>query len=123
MLSDYQLGTTRAAMHVRRLPNRDFTVSKPLGLTNNQFHTYAIEVTPDHISWFVDTKVIRTERRSTARTGATYNARFRLVGSPGHKMIPGRMQMDWVRYYTLDRPNAKPITAPQLTESTYAGAC
>ena len=97
--------------------------SKPLGLTNNQFHTYAIEVTPDHISWFVDTKVIRTERRSAARTGATYNARFRLVGSPGHKMIPGRMQMDWVRYYTLDRPNAKPITAPQLTERTYAGAC
>ena len=29
----------------------------------------------------------------------------------GTKMIPGRMQMDWVRYYTLDRPNAKPITA------------
>ena len=58
-----------------------------------------------------------------ARTGATYNARFRLVGSPGAKMIHGRMQMDWVRYYTLDRPNAKPITAPQLTESTYAGAC
>ena len=123
VLSDYALGTSRAAMHVRRLPNRDFTVSKPLGLTNNQFHTYAIEVTPDHISWFVDTKVIRTERRSGARTGATYNARFRLVGRPGHTMIPGRMQMDWVRYYTLDRPNAKPITAPQLTETTYAGAC
>ncbi len=91
--------------------------------TNNQFHTYAIEVTPDHVSWFVDTKVIRTERRSAARTGATYNARFRLVGKPGAKMIPGRMQMDWVRYYTLDRPNAKPITAPQLTERTFAGAC
>ena len=123
VLSDYQLGRSRAAMHVRRLPNRDFTVSKPLALTNNQFHTYAIEVTPDHISWFVDTKVIRTERREAARTGATYNARFRLVGSPGNKMIPGRMQMDWVRYYTLDRPNAKPITAPQLTETTFAGAC
>ena len=26
-----QLGTNRAAMHVRKLPNRDFTVSKPLG--------------------------------------------------------------------------------------------
>jgi hypothetical protein len=123
VLSDYQLGTSRAAMHVRTLPNRDFTVSKALALTNNQFHTYAIEVTPDHISWFVDTKVIRTERRSDARTGATYNARFRLVGSPGHKMIPGRMQMDWVRYYTLDRPNAKPITAPQLTKRTFAGGC
>ena len=33
------------------------------------------------------------------------------------------MQMDWVRYCTLDRPNAKPITAPQLTERTFADAC
>ena len=46
VLSDYALGTNRAAMHVRKLPNRDFTASKPLGLTDNQFHTYAIEVTP-----------------------------------------------------------------------------
>ena len=123
VLSDYPLGTNRTTMHVRNVPDRDYTVSKAMSLYNNQFHTYAIEVTPDHISWFVDTRVIRTERRSTARTGATYNAAFRLVGRPGAKMIPGRMQMDWVRYYTLARPNAQPITAPQLTERTYADAC
>ncbi len=123
VLSDYPLGTNRTTMHVRNLPNRDYTVSKSMNLYNNQFHTYAIEVTPDHISWFVDTKVIRTERRSTARTGATYDAFFRLVSKPGANMIQGRMQMDWVRYYTLARPNAQPITAPQLTESTYADAC
>jgi hypothetical protein len=123
VLSDYALGTNRTTMHVRNLPNRDYTVSKPMSLDYNQFHTYAIEVTPDHISWFVDTRVIRTERRSTARTGATYNARFRLMSRPGAKMIPGRMQMDWVRYYTLARPNAKSISAHQLAESTYADAC
>jgi hypothetical protein len=123
VLSDYPLGTNQTTMHVRNLPNRDYTVSKTMDLYNNQFHTYAIEVTPDHISWFVDTKVIRTERRSTARTGATYDPVFRLVAKPGAKMIQGRMQMDWVRYYTLDRPNAQPITAPELTESTYADAC
>jgi hypothetical protein len=38
-------------------------------------------------------------------------------------MNPGRMQMDWVRYYTLERRNARSISAPQLTRGTYAGAC
>jgi hypothetical protein len=33
------------------------------------------------------------------------------------------MQMDWMRYYTLERPNAKSIEAPALTQSTYAAAC
>ena len=56
-----------------------------MALGNNQFHTYAIEVTRSHISWFVDTKVIRTEKRSQARTGAAYNMRFRLQATRGAK--------------------------------------
>ena len=87
------------------------------------FHTCAVEVTKDHISWFVDTHVLMTERRPEARTGATYAVRFRLVGTPGAQMNPGRMQMDWVRYYSLARPNAQPIEAPRATEGTYAAAC
>jgi hypothetical protein len=33
------------------------------------------------------------------------------------------MQMDWVRYYTLARANAKSIEAPQATLGSYDGAC
>ena len=68
------------------------------------------------MSWFVDTHVVMTERRPAALTGATYAARFRLVGTPGAQMNPGRMQMDWVRYYSLARPNARSIEAPQAPE-------
>ena len=49
--------------------------------------------------------------------------RFRLAAVKGAEMNPGRMQMDWLRYYTLDRPNAKSIDAPQARRGTYAGAC
>ena len=94
-----------------------------MALRDNQFHTYAIEVTRTHISWFVDTKVIRTERRSEARTGAAYNIRFRLQATPGASMRQGRMQMDWVRYYDLERKNAKSISAPHLRHTSYARAC
>ena len=122
-LSDYAIGAHASRMHVRNLPSRDYTAAKRLALSDNQFHTYAIEVTRTHISWFVDTRVIRTERRSAARTGAAYNMRFRLQATRGAAMRQGRMQMDWARYYTLQRKDAKSINAPQLRRVHYAGAC
>jgi Glycosyl hydrolases family 16 len=123
VLSQYTLGTNTASAHVRKLPNADFTTSKKMQLSDNEFHTYAVEVTSDHISWFVDTKVIRTERRPAALAGVTFRPRFRVQGVAGAQMNRGRLQMDWMRYYTLERKNAKSITAPQLSQTTYAGAC
>ncbi len=38
-------------------------------------------------------------------------------------MRQGRMQMDWVRYYSLERPNAKSVKAPRTKRTTYAGGC
>jgi hypothetical protein len=122
VLAQYALGTRRARMHLRKA-GRQFTAGKVLNLRPGPFHTYAVEVTRTHISWFVDTRVLRTERRSTARTGARYAVRFRLVGASGARMNPGRMQMDWMRHYSLARPNARSIRAPQARLERYAGAC
>jgi hypothetical protein len=33
------------------------------------------------------------------------------------------MQMDWLRYWTLAKPNDKSINAPQTTMGTYPKAC
>lgn len=122
-LASYKLGTNRAHMFIRTLPDNEFSAGKRLALTNESFHTYAVEVTKNHISWFVDTHVIMTERRTAALSGQLYSVRFRLAAVKGAEMNPGRMQMDWLRYYTLDRPNAKSIDAPQARRGTYAGAC
>ena len=123
VLATYPLGTDTATMHLRRLPNQDFTAAVTTPLSDNEFHTYAVEVTRDHVSWFVDTKVIRTERRPTALGVENYAMRFRLQGVPGAQMRQGRMQMDWARYYTLGRTNAQSIVAPQLSQTTYADGC
>jgi hypothetical protein len=48
---------------------------------------------------------------------------FQLVAPKGVRMNTGRMQMDWARYYTLQRKNAQPIDAPQATRTTYDDAC
>jgi hypothetical protein len=124
VLADYALGSSTADMYVRTAPRTELTASRSgLALGPGPFHTYAVEVTPDHVSWFVDTRVVMTDRRPEARSGATYAVRFRLVGTPGARMNPGRMQMDWVRYYSLARKNAQSIEAPPAREQTYAGAC
>ena len=38
-------------------------------------------------------------------------------------MRPSWFQADWVRYYTLKRPNARSIEAPVMRQTTYAGDC
>ena len=40
-----------------------------MNLGNDRWHTFAVEVTKSHISWFVDAHVINTERRAEALSG------------------------------------------------------
>ena len=123
VLSDYALGTSRARMYLRNAPNLQYDAGKTLDLRPGPFHTYAVEVTPDHISWFVDTQVVHTERRPEALSNVAFRPQFRMQAVDGASMRPTWMQMDWVRYYTLDRPNVLPIIAPEMTQGTYADAC
>ena len=122
VLSESTIGQNPATMHLRN-GDVDFTMTKQMDLRQDLFHTYAIEVTPDRISWFINTKVVMTEKRDAARTGEQYNVRFRMAAPPGARMNKGRMQMDWVRYYNLDRKNAQSVAAPQAEMSSFDGTC
>jgi hypothetical protein len=124
VLASYDMNTGRAHMAIRTLPNVEFSYSKRRDLgPPRKWHTYAVEVTRRHVSWFVDARVVMTERRKAARSGIMYALRLRLVADQGARMNPGRMQMDWVRHYTLKRPNARSIKAPMARRGTYGGAC
>jgi hypothetical protein len=49
--------------------------------------------------------------------------KFELRAKKGTTMDPARMQMDWMRYWSMRAPNEKSIKAPQLELSTFNGAC
>jgi hypothetical protein len=66
---------------------------------------------------------VHTERRTDALSNVRFKPRFRMQAVEGASMRPTWMQMDWVRYYTLDRPNVLPIEAPEMTMGTYTDAC
>lgn len=123
-LATYTVGDSAADMSIRGLDGTAFTDQVPVDLENYVWHTYAVEVTPDHISWFADTKVLMTERRPEALAGTRFRIRFRLEPVEGAKMAFTRMQMDWVRYYTLQRPGAFPVDAPEAPQAVdYSPSC
>lgn len=123
VIATFEPGDARVEGAVNTLPNHSFTYSRKRALKSAYWHAYAIEVTKKHISWFVDTKVIRTERRPAALSGVKFRPQFEMQAVPGATMKPSYMTMDWARYYTLKRPNAQSIKAPQMTRTTSAGSC
>ena len=123
-LNDYLIGRKTAQFHIRTLPDNQFRghVGK-MDLGKDEWHTYAVEVKPKRISWFVDAHVIHSERRRAALSGVALTPRFTMQAVPGEKMNPSRMQMDWMRHWSTKTPNTKSVVAPKTERGTYADAC
>jgi hypothetical protein len=123
VLASYVPGDASAEGFVNTKPDYSFTYSRQRDLRSRAWHTFAVEITPDHISWFVDTKVMRTETRPQARSGVTYRPQLVMEAEPNAAMRPSWFQADWVRYYTLKRPDALSIAAPQMDQTTSTPTC
>lgn len=122
-LESYTMGHRRAKFYINNLPNRAYRYAKPVRFGGDRWHTFAVEVTPTHISWFVDAHVISTERRADALSGVPFTVRLSLDAVPGARMNRTRVQLDWLRYWTLAKPNDKSIAAPAPVAGTYRKAC
>ena len=125
-LESYTFGRRKAQFYIRNLPNAAFRAAKGptyAGYSGDHWHTFAVEVTPNHISWFVDAHVVATERRPEAISGVPLTVKFTMKAVAGQAMNPARMQMDWLRYWTLAKPNDKSINAPAPRVATYPESC
>ena len=123
VLARYKPGDKRVTGSVRTLPRSSFTYSRARDLRNRAWHTYAVEITKRHISWFVDTRVVRTETRPAALSGVRYRPQLVMKAKHGAAMRQSWMQADWVRYYTLQRHNARSIKAPKMHKAAYLHGC
>ncbi len=122
-LETFRLGSNTAKFYVRNRPDVQFTARRRLNLGTDRWHTFAVEVTPKRISWIVDSHVVAQERRDAALSGALFTVRFKMLAVPGARMNPSRMQMDWLRYFTLERKNRPALVGPRATKGTYGKAC
>jgi hypothetical protein len=85
------------------------------------WHTYAVEVTPRRISWFIDAHVVATLRNPRATSDVRLTPRLSLRGVPGAEMDRARIGVDWLRHFTLKSPNQKSVRAPAPTVSVFRG--
>ena len=113
-----------ARFHIRTLPDHQYTsVLGQLNLTNGYWHTYAVQVTPRRIAWFVDGVARAVENRPEALSGVPLTLRLQLQAVPGRTMNLSRLQVDTVRYFTLKTPSKKPVRGELPAVGTYADAC
>ena len=123
-LNNFELGTHRVRFYARSLPNQTFAAMKRgINLGTDKWHTFAVEVRPHRVLWIVDSHVIVRERRPAAISGTSLTVKFTMEAVAGKTMNPSRMQMDWLRYYTLQRPNTRSVAAPPATAGIYRDAC
>lgn len=123
-LTSYTPGTKAVNLYSRTLPNVIHKARHAgINLGRDKWHTYAVEVTRDRISWFVDAHVVYTERRPEALSGIPLTVRFTMQDKPGKSMNVARMQMDWVRHWSLEAPNLHPVDAPGTRVGRYGRAC
>ena len=125
-LLDYTPAAPRTAgLSLHALPDLtlegEVTTARTVGA--DQWHEFAVEVAPDHVSWFVDARVVATQPTRTALLSVPLRMQVSLVTTPGAAMQPTRVQLDWARYWTLRKPSKLPVDAPAPTAGTYDGAC
>lgn len=114
-----------ANLNIHTLPHNRFHAAKSLSrrVGSDEWHEFAVEVTKTHISWFIDAKVVRTERRPAALSGAKLTMQAALLTQPGKAMNKTRLQLDWARYWTMKKKSKKSIDAPATKPRGYAAAC
>jgi hypothetical protein len=120
-LASFNAGGSRVTVYARNAGSQWTYTKRPMTLERWNWHTYAVEVTPRRISWFIDAHVVATVRNPRAVSDVRLTPRFRLRGVPGASMDRARIGVDWVRHWTLERPNLKSVRAPAPAVRAYRG--
>ncbi|MCI4674461.1 family 16 glycosylhydrolase [Candidatus Mycolicibacterium alkanivorans] len=104
----------RVYVFIHHPTNKQTYASTTLDLA--AWHTYAIEVAPDHISWFVDGKITMTTTNRAAITGRQWTTNVQLDAFYPSGLAPSNMQVDYFRYYPLPTSGAPivPGAAPNI---------
>ena len=123
-LVSYTPNGRAANVYSRTLPDVAHRAARTgMDLGSDRWHTYAVEITRERISWFIDAHVVFTEDRDAALSGVPLTVRFTMEAKPDRTMNISRMQMDWVRHWSLEAPNTSPVDAAPTTAGVYGKSC
>jgi hypothetical protein len=84
------------------------------------WHTYAVEVADDHLTWFVDGRPETTLRTRAALPTTPLAVNVQLDAYAPSGLNPARLQLDRVRYYPLPAGRVPVPSAPAPPIGDYA---
>lgn len=79
------------------------TLRKDL-LQDNADYIFTLEWTPDRLVWMINDTVIKEERENIPHIPMYLAFSLGALTPPAGRLLPARMEIDWVRVYTLREP-------------------
>lgn len=86
-------------------------------------HSFAVEVTRGHVTWFLDGRSLATVRSKRAAPGVPLTPRLSLVGRGGKEMQRTRVIYDWQRGWKLNKQARTAPKGPGLKAKKVAKSC
>jgi hypothetical protein len=118
----YTPGRPATSFALHALPAQVYAASTAAPHPDDYWHTYAVQVTPKNITWFLDGTPQVTERNPAAFSRVPYTMRLALIPPSGATtMKKTRLMVDTVRYFTLK--NGKKATTHQAPTARPAKYC
>ncbi|SFJ06819.1 hypothetical protein [Nocardioides psychrotolerans] len=123
-VADMELGARSHSVGVRSAQARsEWRFTKTASPAWSGLHNFAVEVAPDHVTWFFDGKAIATTRKRTAISGKVLVPRVSMVGLDNATEHNGaQFSVDWVRAWTLET-GRQARTGKALTTASYSPTC
>lgn len=99
----YRTGEPRTTLTIHGRP--DYLAKQSIAVNHDDWywHTYGVQVTANHITWYVDGNPIVTDRNDAALSGIDYTVRLSLIPRAGRRMNPTRLLVDTIRHFGMDR--------------------
>lgn len=82
--------------------------------TTSAWHSWAVEVASDHLSWFLDGRVVRRETRRSVLPHEPLELRLSLLPEATGTTAKAYTQLDWARWFSLRRTTTAPAAVHAL---------
>lgn len=86
-------------------------------------HTFGVEVTPRHITWFLDGESLATVKRRKAVPRVPLTPQLSLVGTEDTEMRRTRVLYDWQRGWPLNKQAKASERGPRIKASAVKSRC
>lgn len=103
--------------------NKSWSGSRRIPRLSGRPHSFGVEVTRGHISWFLDGRTLATVKNRKAVPGVPLTPRLSLVGRKQKEMQRTRVLYDWQRGWPLNKQAKKAKAGPGLKAKKLSGGC